>query len=62
MGKEECWSCGGGGVVQRSWNRGYSGVCQACDGDGYIFKIGDRQVSKTEHEEDEADDAWDDDD
>lgn len=49
MEKKVCWSCNGSGVVQASQGRGYSGVCQTCDGDGHIYELAEKQVSKDEY-------------
>ena len=54
MEKKECWSCFGSGVVQKSWGRGYQGVCQECQGDGYIYTVGGKEVSKAEYAQVEA--------
>lgn len=51
MEKRECWSCFGDGVVQPSWERGYYGVCQVCQGDGHIYTVGNKEVSKEEYEQ-----------
>jgi len=51
MEKKECWSCFGSGVVQESCERGYYGVCQECQGDGHLYYIADKEISKAEYEQ-----------
>lgn len=50
MEKRECSFCYGRCVIQPSENRGYSGVCQTCQGEGYEYKNGRHTVTKQSYE------------
>ncbi len=47
--EEDCYICGGSGVVQEQRGLGYSGVCQRCHGKGKIFTYNGTEVSEADY-------------